>query len=83
MSAEAPANEVDVRAIPHRHRHAEIFSRLDRLPPDETVVVVSDHDPLPLRFQIDALWKGTFDWSYAEEGPEVWRVRIRRVRAEA
>jgi uncharacterized protein (DUF2249 family) len=41
-------------------------------------VLVNDHDPKPLRYQLMAEHPDTFDWTYEAEGPEVWRVRIRR-----
>jgi uncharacterized protein (DUF2249 family) len=44
----------------------------------QSLVLVNDHDPKPLRYQLMAEHPDTFDWTYEAEGPEVWRVRIRR-----
>ena len=66
--------ELDVRQIPPRERHPRIFALFDRLMPGEGFVLVNDHDPKPLYYQFQAERPGQVDWSYLEEGPEVWRV---------
>ena len=45
---------LDVRPIPPRVRHETIFDQLDRLATGETLRLVNDHDPAPLRYQLDA-----------------------------
>lgn len=67
---------LDVREVPHRQRHTLIFATLDALAHGERVVLVNDHDPLPLYYQLNAQRPGQFGWEYEEEGPEVWRVQI-------
>jgi len=42
------------------------------------LVILNDHDPTPLRYQLLAECPDTFDWSYEAEGPELWQVRISR-----
>lgn len=42
------------------------------------MILVNDHDPLPLYYQFAAEHIGAFRWEYEESGPEVWRVRISR-----
>lgn len=69
---------LDVRALPPRERHPTIFATLDALQPGEALVLLNDHDPRPLRYELDAERPGRFRWTYLEEGPEVWRVRIER-----
>lgn len=69
---------LDVRPIPGRDKHSTIFRTFDALKPGESMQLVNDHDPRPLRYQLTAERPGTFDWAYEEEGPEVWRVRIAR-----
>jgi uncharacterized protein (DUF2249 family) len=75
----AQPGELDVRTLPHGQRHEIIFARLDALAPGEALVIVNDHDPKPLRYQTSALWPDTFEWTYREAGPQVWRVAITRV----
>jgi uncharacterized protein (DUF2249 family) len=74
----APTIELDVRLIPPREKHPSIFRTFDGLAPAEAMVIVNDHDPRPLRYQLLAERPDTFEWTYLEEGPEVWRVRIDR-----
>ena len=67
---------VDVRAEIPRTRHALIFETFADLPAGTAFVLVNDHDPKPLHYQLAAENTGQFTWEYLEEGPEVWRVRI-------
>jgi uncharacterized protein (DUF2249 family) len=71
-------DELDVRTLPHGQRHEVIFARLDSLVPGESLVIVNDHDPKPLRYQTEALWPDRFTWTYRDTGPHVWRVAITR-----
>lgn len=73
------STDLDVRTLPHGARHNIIFGKLGELDEGEKLVIVNDHDPLPLRYQSESLWPGRYDWSYLEEGPAVWRVAISRV----
>lgn len=67
---------LDVRPIPPRVRHETIFEQLGALAAGETLRIVNDHDPVPLRYQLDATRPGQFDWTYAADGPEEWAVDI-------
>lgn len=69
---------LDVRTIPPRERHPQILETFDALGAGTAMVLVNDHDPKPLYYQFQAERPGGFDWHYLEQGPEVWRVRIRR-----
>lgn len=57
------------RLPPGGGRHEAIFARLDGLSLGDRLVIVNDHDPRPLRFQL---------------GPHTWRVEefVRRYHAE-
>jgi uncharacterized protein (DUF2249 family) len=70
---------LDVRGLEPRARHPLIFRTFDQLAPGQSFVLVNDHDPKPLYYQMQFERKGQFDWQYLEEGPEVWRVRITRM----
>jgi peroxiredoxin-like protein len=77
----AESEALDVRSLPPPRRHQTIFALLDRLPMGEALTLVNDHDPLPLRYQLEATrGHDAYGWEYLEAGPEVWRVRIRRRR---
>jgi len=69
---------LDVRPMPPRVRHDTIFERLDALAYRETLRLVNDHDPVPLRYQLDATRPDEFRWDYVEQGPEEWAVDITR-----
>ncbi len=69
---------LDVRVIPPRDKHPAIFRTFDGLDRGQSMLLVNDHDPLPLRYQLVAERPDTFTWTYEEQGPEVWRVRIDR-----
>jgi uncharacterized protein (DUF2249 family) len=70
--------ELDVRPIPPREKHPTIFSTFDNLTSGQSMILINDHDPRPLRYQLSAERPDTFEWAYEEEGPAVWRVRISR-----
>lgn len=70
--------DLDVRPLAHWKRHDVIFTAYQALQPGAGFVLVNDHDPLPLRYQIEARYPGEFTWDYLETGPEAWRVRIGR-----
>lgn len=69
---------VDARLLPAARKHAAIFQALDELDRGEALVLLNDHDPVPLRYQLDAERPAAFSWEYLEEGPARWRVRIGR-----
>lgn len=69
---------LDVRMEVPQRRHELIFQRYNALAPGEGYILVNDHDPKPLRYQLEAEHAGDFTWEYLEEGPEAWRVEIAR-----
>jgi len=71
---------IDVREIIPRDRHPLIFQTFDALQEDEGFELVNDHDPKPLYYQLLHERPDQFSWEYLEDGPEVWRVAIRRTR---
>ena len=70
------ANNIDVRTIAPRERHALIFGRFDALLPGESLLLVNDHDPRPLYYQFQDRHTDQFDWTYLQAGPDLWRVQI-------
>jgi len=71
--------ELDVRTIPSRERHPLISQTFDVLAPGDAFILVNDHDPKPLFYQFSFEREGQFTWTYLEEEPEVWRVRIGKI----
>ena len=78
MTPTANTPLIDVRHIQPSHRHSTIFGVLTGLAPGGAMQVASDHDPVPLHHQIDTRYPEQFDWRYIEQGPDVWRVEIKR-----
>ena len=71
----------DVRPIPGRVKHAQIFQRWFDLSVGQHFVLLNDHDPVPLYYQFEAEYAGAFAWEYLERGPEEFRVKITKLRA--
>lgn len=69
----------DVREIPCRIKHGQIFQRWLDLPVGSHFILVNDHDPVPLYYQFAAQFEGAFNWEYELRGPEEFRVRITKV----
>jgi uncharacterized protein (DUF2249 family)/quercetin dioxygenase-like cupin family protein len=69
---------IDVRPIPKPQRHTLIFQSLETLTTGQSVVVLNDHNPIPLRRQVESLYGDQFAWQYLEEGPEVYRLQFTR-----
>ena len=74
---------IDVRTIEPRERHVQIFGRLDTLRAGEALQIVNDHDPVPLRMQLEGRAPGQFQWAYLQAGPELWQVEITKMAAQA
>lgn len=62
--------------MPPRQRHPTIFSTWAGLADGDAILLVNDHDPVPLYYQFACEYAGRFRWDYLEQGPAVWRVRI-------
>ena len=73
----------DVREIPCRVKHAQIFQRWFDLPVGQCFVLVNDHDPIPLYYQFAAQFPDAFEWEYLLRGPEEFHVRITKTQAIA
>ena len=76
MNDTLPEHLIDVRPMPPRERHPKIFGTWAELASGESILLVNDHDPVPLYYQFAAEYTGTFRWEYLEQGPDVFRVRI-------
>lgn len=74
------ANEriLNLPEIDQRHRHTVIFQLFEHLPPDRSLQLVSDHDPRLLRAQLELKHGARCRWDVLEQGPDTWRVRLRR-----
>lgn len=69
---------LDLRPLPPFERHEKIFQTWNRLEPGNTMKIINDHDPRPLRYLFEAEQSGKFEWAYEQEGPVDWIVNIKR-----
>jgi uncharacterized protein (DUF2249 family) len=67
---------VDLRPLAPPQRHPTVFEALSGLGHGDTLELVNDHRPTPLRDQIEATRPGQYDWEDVEAGPERWTARI-------
>jgi len=68
--------DLDVRNEIPKRRHELIFETYAALGAGEAFVLVNDHDPKPLYYQLEAEYPKEFSWTYLMRGPEEWRVEI-------
>ncbi|HEY5256949.1 MAG TPA: DUF2249 domain-containing protein [Candidatus Baltobacteraceae bacterium] len=71
----------DVRGVPVARRHALIVARLEALGGD-TLLIRTDHNPRPLRFELERRFAGRFVWDEREAGESVWEVRVVEARRD-
>jgi len=67
---------VDVRPLAPREKHPTIFGTFDSLASGESLILVNDHDPRPLRYQFEFERPDQYSWTALEEGPVEWRIQI-------
>ena len=75
------AARFDVREIPCRVKHGQIFQRWLDLPVGGHFVLINDHDPVPLYYQFSSQFPNAFTWEYLLRGPEEFQVKITKVAA--
>jgi uncharacterized protein (DUF2249 family) len=68
--------ELDVRVLPPPKKHLTIHEMLDKLAPGEALRITNDHDPRPLKFELDHDEPNTYSFNYLESGPTTWLVDI-------
>lgn len=63
-------------------RHDVIFRLLAALPVDQSLLLINDHDPKPLFYQLDAEQPGRFRRAYQDApSSDHFAVRITRITA--
>lgn len=76
---DAPVDRVvDVRVLPPGTCRAHIEHAFEALPVGGAVELVVPHDPAPLRGRFAVERPGQSHWTYLEQGPALWRVRVER-----
>lgn len=59
-----------------RQKHPTVFKKFDSLQHGEGFVLINDHDPIPLFYELKAERGNVFEWEKLENGPENWKVLI-------
>ncbi|MBH1940780.1 DUF2249 domain-containing protein [Mobilitalea sibirica] len=76
------ADTVDIRDIfPHQDKYPTVQRTFTALSIGDKMELINDHDFRPLfeyKFPYD--FPGQYEWEYLEEGPEVWRVAVTRIK---
>lgn len=67
---------LNVTLIEPRFKHPTIFDKFDQLENGNAFIILNDHDPKPLYYQLLAERGNTFGWEYLENGPQTWQVKI-------
>lgn len=70
----------DVRSIPCSIKHKLILQQWAALEAEDFFVLVNDHDPVPLKYQFEAEFPGAFSWEHLQKGPEVFEVKITKLK---
>jgi regulator of cell morphogenesis and NO signaling len=79
---DATQQMLNVSLIEPRLKHPTIFARFDDLSEGEEFIILNDHDPKPLYYQLLGERGNIFVWEYLEQGPDQWRVRIGKVKSD-
>ena len=70
--------ELLASALPKVIRHGAIIGGLTSMKPGQKVVLVVDHDPLPLLTQLNRVAPDAHNLTYLERGPELFRLEFTR-----
>lgn len=73
---------IDIRQFSSAVKHRTIFGVWDALQIGTSMLIINDHDPKPLYYQLAAEYPGQFAWVYGEEGPTEWQVEIHKTERE-
>ena len=73
---------IEAQKIDPMHRHSFIFESFDSLEGGDSIVIVNNHDPVPLLRQFGESRPNQFVDEYLEKGPEVWKLRLTKKKKE-
>lgn len=68
--------ELDVRIIEASQTQQTIIQEISNLGHNESLMIINNYDPKPLKHRLNDLYGDIYDWKYSEEGPETWRVIV-------
>jgi uncharacterized protein (DUF2249 family) len=71
---------LDIRPVLPKDRFETIIGAYEALPTGGALELTVDHDPTCMYYTLKATrGDDAFDFMYLERGPEVWRVRVRKM----
>jgi uncharacterized protein (DUF2249 family) len=71
---------LDVRPVEPKHRFEAIMGAYDSLPVGGVLDLTVDHDPKCMYYTLEAIHgPAAFSFEYRENGPEMWRVDVRKL----
>lgn len=73
---------IDVTTLAHSFKNMIILNRLDHLSEGKSLILKNHSDPLPLYYRLLVERGRIFNWEYLEKGPEIWRVKLSKLRTE-
>lgn len=69
--------ELDVLMLPPQGKHQHIFEQLENIAENKELILLNDHDPKPLYYQMQHMYPEVYDWEYLQKGEDgLWKVRI-------
>jgi uncharacterized protein (DUF2249 family) len=72
---------LDVRPVQPKDRYETIMGAYESLSPGGEMELAVDHDPTCMYYTLKATrGDDAFAFEYMERGPELWRVRVRKLR---
>lgn len=73
---------IEAQKIPATTRHAFIIESFDNLEGGDSLVIINNHDPVPLLRFFQNSRTDLFEEEYLEKGPEVWRLKLTKKKTE-
>ncbi len=69
--------------MPTWERHARIYAAFDSLEDGASLIIITDHEPRPLRLQLEQLRPQQFIWAQRHLGIGRWEISLRRISTSA
>jgi len=70
---------INATEYPPHLKHKAIFTTFVNLNAGEAMLLVNDHDPVPLKSQLEGRYPRQFDWEYVEKGPATYQIKITKI----
>ncbi len=78
MSMAEPVIIINAPLLPPPVKHQTILGAFEALPQGFAALLINDHDPKPLLYQLEAEQPGIFAVEYQESGPTRFAILLTR-----